>query len=200
MLFRSLVDRGYKHFVANNMGHFSLFRDFRTETHLIAGPWLYMFNSWALSFLSSLGADGFVSPLENNRQNLERSLNPQNRQLHSLRPQVFIPVFSWTPLFHIRANLGQTYDFKSFKDSHNENFLLISDHEGSQVIPEKPFSITDKIPFLKESGFRRFIVDLSGPPLKKNNYKDLMRSVKNSTPLPNITRFNWRDGFFSKEE
>ncbi|MDR0456655.1 MAG: hypothetical protein LBH20_08255, partial [Treponema sp.] len=62
------------------------------------------------------------------------------------------------------------------------------------------FSVTDKIPFLKEAGFRRFIIELSGPPLKKTNYKDLMRAVDNGTPLPRISRFNWKNGFFHAEE
>ncbi|MDR0495037.1 MAG: hypothetical protein LBG95_05350, partial [Treponema sp.] len=48
--------------------------DFRPELRLIAGPWLYTLNSWALSYIVSLGVGGIISPLENNRQNLERSV------------------------------------------------------------------------------------------------------------------------------
>jgi hypothetical protein len=69
-----LVDRGYRQFAINNLGHLSLLRDFRPELRLIAGPWLYTFNAWALSYIVSLGIDGVISPLENNRQNLERSI------------------------------------------------------------------------------------------------------------------------------
>jgi len=193
-----LVDLGYRQFVINNMGHFSLFRDRRQELQLIAGPWLYMFNTWALSFLTSLGVDGLVSPLENNRQNLERTLDQGN--LRRLREFVFVPVFARPVLFRIRADLGKVYGFKSFQDSRGELFLLYSDREETIVIPEKPFSITDKIPFLKEAGFRRFIIDLSGPALKKKAYKDLMRSAESGVPLPDISRFNWKDGFYKKEE
>jgi len=193
-----LVDQGYRQFVINNPGHISLFRDFRTETQLIAGPWLYMFNTWALSFIASLGVDGFVSPYENNRQNLERTLGFE--KLKHLREFVFVPVFAWPVLFRIRADLGKIYGFKSFQDNRGELFSLYSDREETLVIPERPFSITDKIPFLKESGFRRFIIDLSGPAIKKKAYKDLMRSAETGVPLPDISRFNWKDGFFNKEE
>jgi putative protease len=193
-----LAELGYKQFVINNMGHLSLFRDFRAELQLIAGPWLYMFNTWALSFLASLGVDGFVSPLENNRQNLERTLAQEN--LPRLREYVFVPIFAWPPLFRIRADLGKIYSFKSFQDSHGELFSLGCEQEETLVIPERPFSITDKIPFLKEAGFRRFIIDLSGPPLKKKAYKDLMRSVENGVPLPDISRFNWKDGFYNGDQ
>jgi putative protease len=200
-----LINLGYRQFVINNPGHPSLFRDFRQELQLqelqlIAGPWLYMFNTWALSFIASLGVDGFVSPFENNRQNLERTLDPKNLP-RRLREFVFVPVFAWPVLFRIRADLGKIYGFKSFQDSRGELFLLCGDREETLVIPEKPFSITDKIPFLKEAGFRRFIIDLGGPPvLKKKAFKDLMQSAASGVPLPDISRFNWKDGFFTNEQ
>jgi putative protease len=194
----ALVEIGYHQFMVNNLGHFSLLREFRSELLVIAGPWLYTFNAWALSFILSLGVDGIVSPLENNRQNLERTLSQTNQQ--SLRSMIFVPVFAWPPLFHIRADLGKVYDFKSFNDSREENFSLVCDHANSIVIPEKPFSITDKIPFLKEAGLRHLIIDLSGQQLRKRDYKDLMRAVDTCTPLPRISRFNWKDGFFISEQ
>jgi putative protease len=192
-----LIDKGYRQFVVNNLGHFSLFRDVRTKVQLIAGPWLYTFNTWALSYIVSLGVEGVIPPLENNRQNLERTIGTDSRQLRSI---IFVPVFAWPPLFRMRADLGRLYDFKAFSDNRDENFSLLCESDGSQIIPENPFSITDKIPFLKEAGFRHFVIDLSGPPLKKGNYKDLMRAVDNGTPLPRITRFNWKNGFYQKEE
>ena len=194
-----LVELGYTQFVANNPGHFPLFKDVlpdaRSAIRIIAGPWLYAFNAWSLSFLASMGAEGFVSPLENNRQNLERTLDADKR----LRNRFFVPVFAWPPLLHVRADLAKLHGFKAFTDSRHENFLLAGAAEGSRVFPAKPFSITDKIPFLRDAGFRRFIVDLSGLPLKKTDYKDLMRAIDKNAPLPNLSRFNWKDGFFNEE-
>jgi putative protease len=190
-----LVEKGYRQFVVNNPGHLSLFRDFRPEVLLIAGPWLYTFNAWALSFIASLGVNAFVSPLENNRQNLERTIGAEKRK--SLRSMFFVPVFAWPPLFHIRSNLGPIYDFNSFFDNRDEYFSLVCENDGSLVFPKKPFSITDKIPFLKEAGFSRFIVDLCGPPLKKTDYKDLMHAIDDGTPLPRISRKKKKNGFFT---
>jgi putative protease len=206
-----LIEKGYKHYMVNNPGHFSLFRG-QDTVRLIAGPWLYMFNSWALSFIASLGADAFVSPLENNRQNLERTLGIENRSPDSenkntrgkkrnisslLHSKFFITVFAWPPLFTIRANLGHVFNDDSFADNKDELFSLAAGPEGSRVCPKEPFSIIDKIPFLKEAGFARFIIDLSGPVLKKTDYRNLMRHVKESAPLPHSNRFNWKNGFFS---
>jgi len=195
-----LMERGYYQYVINNPGHFSLFREF-DKARLIAGPWLYMFNSWSLSFVSSLGVNAFVSPLENNRQNLEKTIGSQKK----LRKHFFITVFAWPPLFNIRADLSKALDFNSFADNKDEEFLLSTSPEGTKVYPRKYFSIIDKIPFLKEAGFGRFIIDLCGPVLKKSNYKDLMRSVNENAegtlqPLPNSSRFNWKDGFYKIKE
>ncbi|MDR0561920.1 MAG: U32 family peptidase [Spirochaetaceae bacterium] len=185
-----LLSRGYRRFAVNNPGHFSYFRN--TEASLIAGPYLYVFNRWANSFIADLGTDYFISPLENNRQNLERTVEPKRRIF------TFITVFAYPPLFRIRADLGETYPFCRFSDSRGEEFFLISQREGSQVIPEKPFSIIDKIPFLQEAGYGRFIVDISGLPMKKRDYRDILRSVENAVPLANTSRFNWKDGFYQE--
>jgi putative protease len=112
-----------------------------------------------------------------------------------------VNIFAYPALFRIRADLGTLYDFTSFKDSRKENFTLINNQDdGSIVIPEKAYSIVDKVPFLKEAGFRRFILDFSGPRLKKKDYKDVMTAFKNEQPLPGTTRFNWKDGFYSDKE
>jgi putative protease len=187
-----LIRLGYRRFVVNNPGHFSYFRN--TGVSLIAGPYLYVFNQWANAFTASLGTDFFISPPENNRQNLERTLEAGRRW------PVFITVFSYPALFRIRADLGKLYPFEDFSGSRGERFRLICNQDGSLVYPQKPFSIVDKIPFLMEAGFSRFILDFSGPPLKKADYKDLMRAVKNAAPLPNTSRFNWKDGFFQARE
>lgn len=204
-----LTERGYNQYVLNNPGHFSMFRDY-DNLKLIAGPWLYTFNSWALSFVSSLGVDAFVSPLENNRQNLERTLGMESRKKEEhhgkkrrssnpLNSKYFVTVFAWPPLFSTRANLSEFLKFDSFADNMDEEFLLETSPEGSHVYPKKYFSITDKIPFLKEAGFGRFIIDLSGQTLKKSDYRDLMRSISENAPLPQSSRFNWKDGFYANK-
>jgi putative protease len=190
-----LLEKGYHQFVVNNPGHCSFFRSApgQKKPAVIAGPYLYIFNRWAERLVNSLGAGAFVSPLENNRQNLERTICPGRRSL------AFVTVFAWPALFRIRADLSPLYQFKNFSDSRDERFNLLADPGGSVVIPERPFSIVDKIPFLREAGFGRFILDLSGPPLKKADYRDLMNAVKDGIPLPNISRFNWKDGFYQTE-
>ncbi|MDR1024214.1 MAG: U32 family peptidase [Treponema sp.] len=214
----ALLNQGYRQFIVNNPGHFSYFRGatgspVRADATpggragktrrlgLIAGPYLYTFNRWAVSLVSAMGTDYFVCPLENNRQNLERTVDPPNRS------RVFVTIFTWPALFRIRENLERSCHFTRFFDSRGEEFHLAAGEAGSRVYPERPFSIVDKVPFLREAGFSRFILDLSGSPcgksgpsIKKNHYRDLMKSAQNAIPLPDISRFNWKDGFYQEDQ
>ena len=191
-----LRERGYRQFALNNPGHFAYFRDKSggaDKAALMAGPYLYAFNRWALSFVSGLGIGAAVSPLENNRQNLERTVEPGRRAA------VFVTLFAYPALFRIRAGLEGLYKFEQFEDSRGERFLLRNGGgAGSLVLPRRPFSIVDKRPFLQAAGFRRFIVDFSGPPLRKQDYKDVMAAVESSSPLPDVSRFNWKNGFYQE--
>jgi putative protease len=207
----ALIKKGYAHYIANNLGHFSLFRAVPNELKLllIAGPWLYAFNAWARDFIFRCGAEYLVSPLENSRQNLEKTFPLEKSAREKKQPErsgVFVTIFSRPAIFHIRSNLGAYYDFENFGSSAgsakqgHEFFSIASGPEGSVVYPLEPFSIVDKIPFLKEAGFSRFIMDFSGRPLKKADYRDIMEAVKQGLPLPGVSRFNWKNGFYREPQ
>jgi putative protease len=187
----SLVEKGYKTFILNNAGHLTLLRN--KNLTLVAGPYLYTFNRYSLSFLSASGFSFFVPPLENNRQNLEKTFQGSDRQ------SAIVPIFSYPALFRIRSDLRGIYGFKSFQDRTGCVFRL-SPAAESIVRPERPFSITDKVQFLKTSGFSRFYLDFSGPPLQKKDYKDVMNAVQTGTPLLGVHRFNWKGGFGSTQD
>jgi len=175
----------------NNPGHFSYFRGASNDAAgIIAGPYLYTFNRWSLAFTADLGVDAVITPLENNRQNLERTVSPGRRGF------ALITLFARPALFRIRADMRAISGMEEFSGGRGEEFRLLAGREGSQVIPETPFSIVDKRPFLETSGFHRFILDLSGPPLKKKDYRALMTAYQSAAPIPGISRFNWKDGFF----
>ena len=203
----ALLDRGYSFFIVNNLGHFSLFRRMAESrgspanapeaVSLIAGPWLYAFNAWAWNFLENCGASYCVSPLENNRQNLERGFP---RTGPGRRSQVFITVYGRPSLFRIRQDLARIYDFSGFSGNRGEDFLLGSGPEGALVHPMAPFSIVDKTPFLREAGFGRFILDFSSAPLKKAEYRDIMAAAARAVPLPGASRFNWKNGFYNADK
>jgi putative protease len=190
----------------NNPGHFSFFRG-TGEALLVAGPWLYSFNGWAAAFLANQGADYAVTPLENNRQNLEKTWG-------RCASRVFVSLFAQPPLFRIRDAMNKRYGFRLFSGSRDEHFSLVcaedvagafSGRGETVVTPETPFSLVDKRPFLEAAGFRRFILDFSGGvfsgsfPLKKYWYKDIITAAREGTPLAGTSRFNWKNGFFQNQ-
>ena len=201
---------GYSRFIVNNPGHFSLFRN-KENLSLIAGPWLYTFNFWAWDFLKRCGAAYCVSPLENNRQNLQKTFQEEKppvpvrskserlkpTRFQSERSHVFVTVLAKPSLFRISSNLGPMYGFKDFSDSKGEPFSLASSGDGTIVYPQERFSIVDKIPFLKEAGFGRFILDFSSQPLRKAEYREVMEAAERASPLPGANRFNWKNGFYN---
>jgi putative protease len=189
-----LIEAGYKNYIVNNLAHIQLLSPLRTAVNMIAGPYLYSFNRYAADFIFNLGVRSLITPFENSRQNLEKTFSPKERGA------VFVTVFNYPPLFRIQSDLSAFYRFKKIKDSREEEFNLVNGLDASIVLPETPFSITDKIPFLQEAGFKRFIIDFSPLPLRKKFYKNIMDAANNALVLPGASRFNWKNGFFNIDE
>ena len=75
------------------------------KVNLIAGPYLYTFNRWAVSWLENQNIGAFVMPLENSRRNLEATFEA------TVRSRVLVPVFAYPALFRMRFKLPSAYDF-----------------------------------------------------------------------------------------
>lgn len=187
-----LVENGYSHFIVNNPGHIGMLRN--RGLKLIAGPYLYSFNRWAADWLLKQGLHALVTPLENSRENLEESFDPE------FRKNVFLTVFAYPALFRMRFSLPESYDFTFFSDRQGGRFKALSTDDGSYVFPEFPFSIADKIGTIEKTGFGRFIVDLSKTRVKRADYRIIMESCRKGTPLPDVSRFNWKDGFYDPDK
>lgn len=184
--------RGIKTIICNNLGHFSLLKG--RDVNIIAGPWLYSFNLWAGAFYLSAGASFIIPPLEISKQAYAR-LN------EAIPPKALFPiVFANPQLFTIRGDLSELYSIRFFKDKEGEEYELLTAPNESVVIPVKPFSIVDRIPFLKKAGTEKFILDFSFLELKKQVYKRVMLAANNGTALAETGRFNWKDGFWNPEE
>lgn len=185
------LEKGVSLVILNNQAHFSMLRGKNVIS--IAGPWLYTFNKWALAYYIEQGVQAFIPPYEISRQDLYRLTE-------YLPAQFFAPiVFAYPDLFRIRADLSRKYDNAKFMDREDSSFRLIGKRDYSVVVPDRPFSLTDLVPNLKKQGFRRFIVDLSNAEPSKGLYRDIARAIEQGSPLPNTTRFNWKDGFWSEE-
>lgn len=184
----ALITDGYNQFIVNNIAHVSMLRG-KTDK-IVAGPYLYTFNRWAVSFLENQGIGAFVMPYENSRKNLEATFEP------NVRSRVMVPIFAYPKLFRMRFAAPASYDFKEFYDKAETKFKLISTPENSCVVPEYPFSILDKISLLSSNGFNRYLIDFSNAKINKSMMKALTQSMSKSQPLSGSYRFNWKEGFY----
>lgn len=189
---KALQEMNINTFIVNNPGHLNLLKS--TDATLICGPYLYTFNKYAANFFENAHCNFFIPPLENNKKNLLSTAK-------SIFPEKFlITVFSFPQLFQITKDISDVYDFKMITDKMNKNFYIIKEDNFSTIVPENPFSIIDKIPYLQKQGFNKFLIDFSNAGLTKSFYKSIIHHAQRREYIEGSTRFNWKDGFFRNKK
>ena len=188
----TLIEDGFTNFVVNNLAHIQMLK--KAKVNMIAGPYLYTFNRWSVSWLENQNIGAFVMPYENSRRNLEATYD------ESVRARVLVPIFAYPALFRMRFKLPSDYDFTYFEDKEGSVFKVNSTADGSFVMPEEPFSIVDKANFITQSGFKRLLIDFSKTKVSRSQIKAIISSMTKGQPLPDISRFNWKDGFYSPQQ
>lgn len=186
-----LAKNGFNYFILNNLSHISLLPE---STIKIAGPYLYSFNSYAIDFLIKQGFSYIISPIENNKRNLFLSTKNFDKK------NWLITTFSFPELFIIVSNIKEKIEFSKFFDQNNNSYDIIFAKDKSVVIPEKAFSITDKADLLKAHSFEKMIIDFANVDIKKGDIKRVMSSVFKKEKIPQTSRFNWKDGFYIRED
>lgn len=187
-----LIADGFSNFVVNNIAHIQMLKG--SKVNVIAGPYLYTFNRWAVSWLENQNIGAFIMPYENSRRNLEATYD------QNVRARVLVPIFAYPALFRMRFKLPSDYDFTYFEDKEESVFKVNSTNDGSFVMSEEPFSITDKVNFITESGFKRLLIDFSKTKVTRNQIKAISSSMIKGQPLSEVSRFNWKDGFYSPQQ
>ena len=186
-----LTAQGYTQFIVNNPAHISMLRN--KKNFLVAGPYLYTFNCWAVSWLQENGICAYIPPAESSQANIETVFAPE------LRPQVLLPLFSYSVLFRMRFTLPKNYNFLYFSDKQGEAFRAFSTPSASFVLSDKPFSVVDRYHALQRHQFSRFLLDFSHTTVERRAYRFILQSLRSGTPLPDSVRFNWKEGFYDPQ-
>ncbi|MBD5428007.1 MAG: U32 family peptidase [Treponema sp.] len=185
------IANGFTTFVANNIAHIALLRG--KGVNIIAGPYLYTFNRWAVSWLENQDIGAFITPVENSYANLQATFEK------NVRDRVLVTTYAYPALFRMRFKLPKSYDFTYFTDKEEMEFKVNSTPDGSFVMPEAPFSIVDKIEMLDHEGFHRVLIDFSKTKVSRGELKLVKTAMLKKLPVPETSRFNWKDGFYSPE-
>ena len=180
---------GFTQWIVNNPAHIALLKN--KNVRIIGGPYLYTFNRWAVSWLENQNIDAFIMSYETSLKNLETIFEGAQRS------RMMICLFSYPALFRMRFKLPEAYDFSWFADKEGMMFRALSTPDGSFVMPEQPFSIIDRMQHLRKIGFSRFLIDMSKTAVRRADIKVLMRALYKGEALPDTSRFNWKDGFYS---
>ena len=186
-----LTAQGYTQFIVNNPAHISMLRN--KKNFLVAGPYLYTFNCWAVSWLQDNGICAYIPPAESSQANIETVFAPE------LRPQVLLPLFSYSVLFRMRFTLPKSCNFLYFSDKQGETFRAFSTPSASFVLSDKPFSVVDRYNALQHHQFSRFLLDFSHTSVERRAYRFILQSLRSGTPLPDSVRFNWKEGFYDPQ-
>ena len=92
-----LIADGFKTFIVNNVAHIGMLRG--KGVNMIAGPYLYTFNRWAVSWLENQNIGSFITPIENSHNNLLDTFEK------NVRDRVMITVYGYPALFRMRFML-----------------------------------------------------------------------------------------------
>ncbi len=187
-----LISMKFTQFVVNNPAHITMLKN--KKVSMIAGPYLYTFNRWAVSWLENQNIDAFVMSHETSQSNLEATLTKEQRQ------RAMINIFSYPALFRMRFRLPENYDFHWFNDKEGMSFRALSTPDGSYVMPETPFSLIDKVNSLRTLGFTHFLIDMSKTQVVRSDFKQMMRALHKGDVIPGSSRFNWKDGFYNADK
>ena len=186
------ISRGVRYIVANNLGHLGYLRG--KDLDVIAGPWLYAFNLWAAGFLFDQGVRYLIPPQEISKQNFMRLVD-------NIPPSALMPItFSYPQLFRIRGDLASKYDSTNFTDRDGATYTLNGRRDYSVLVPDKPFSIIDRTPFLRKEHIDKFILDLSNANPARGMFRDIAKAAAEAKVLPDASRFNWKEGFYNEDE
>lgn len=188
-----LVEKGWTNFVVNNLAQINMLKG--KKVNVMAGPYLYTFNRWAVSFLENLNVMTYISPLENSERNLDETYYGNGE-----KNRVLLTVFAYPQLFRMRFKLPDSYDFTYFSDKEGTGFKVNSTVDGSFVMPELPFSLLDKMNSLQSKGWTHQLIDFSKTRVLKSDVRDMMKVIQSHDVVQGASRFNWKDGFYDPEK
>ncbi len=189
----ALIEKGWTNFVVNNLAQINMLKG--KKVNLLAGPYLYTFNRWAVSFLENQNVMNYISPLENSEENLKDTFYARGE-----KDRVLLTVFAYPQLFRMRFKLPSSYDFTFFSDKEGSSFKVNSTVDGSFVMPELPFSLLDKMNSLHSKGFTHQLIDFSKTRVLKSDIRDMIKIIQSKEVIQGASRFNWKDGFYNPEK
>jgi putative protease len=178
------LKRGFVSWEVNNWGHLDYFAG-DSRSNLISGHRFNIRNAAAMAALSEAGCGWSVLSLEITREELH---------LLSRGPLYSIPVvtlYAWPPLFISRL-MPKLKEDKPIFTMRNEMLLFRKRGGHSRLYADRPVNWCEHLPFLRDLGFRCFLLDLSdGPYGTMNDFDRVLHGYNHCRPSGPSSLFNF---------
>jgi putative protease len=186
-LVRILVERGYKHFRLNNLGHFPLFKGVEGLT-LITGTRHFSLNSQARLAWKELDIKETTLYIEDDRENLAAL------QRRDVGLQASLIVYANIPLLTSRISLKGLKADTPVTSDRDESYR-VQHRDGLMTLrPETDFSLLGRLPEIDRLGVDHLVVDLAHLGAFSPRGKRVMEALKRGEELAGTLPFNFEHG------
>ena len=192
----SMVSKGVKKWVLNNVSQFGFFKGLDCE--LTSGHFLYVWNAYAAAFLSELGVKYFTTSWEDDFLNIRNMCGP------GLGKFLVVYLYGFAPLVRSRLITKEMLSGELISDGSpsvekrehltNVSFLPIFESDLALLIPEKPVNIFTARRKFKECGIETFGIDLSFIKPDKKQWLSILDGYTKQENILDSIKFNFKRG------
>ena len=179
--YRSLLQNLHKHgYYRFSLSHLSQKTYFSEKVDLITNENVYTLNDAAADLLKQEGIRHFITPLENELENLKAMHHKDG----------IVPVYFYPSVFYSRMPVN----VNEITSDKNETFHRTSIDGVTHIFPNEPVSLTQYADKLRASGFHRFLIDLSYEKPSGNRLATLIKRLHKSVQVQPSSNFNFVKG------
>lgn len=180
-LCRSILNIGFKQFFISHLSQ----KEIIQGTSLIStSENVYAFNDASIQQLIEEGVQYYITPYENDLDNL-REANDRNG---------IVPVYFTPSLFYSRVPVNTGLRDSSIIDDMDNEFQKVIKDGITITVPEQPVSITQYKSVLQKMGYRHFLIDMSFQKPSKNVLKTVINRYRYSEQIQPSSGYNYTKG------
>lgn len=171
--------KGFNRFV---LSHLSQSEMLPPQSRFATNELVYAYNDAAAAWLTLQGAEWFISPVENEYENL----------LTGACRNIVIPVYFRPRLFISRMPVKLPKNL--FADERKNRYQRHRVNGLTIITPEQPVCITQYANKLRGKNFNRFLLDLSFEKPDNNRLAHLLKLLATSESIQGSSAFNFKKG------
>lgn len=175
-LINLIAKKGYRNFAISHISQLLLLPQ---NANVLTNEYIYSLNDLAIQQLKNWGINSYILPVENDVPNLN----------HYNYHDGIVPIFFTPALFSSRMPVHQS----KIKDNKN-SYLIARKGKLTVTYPTNPVCIFAFMGKLKE--YNNFLIDLSTPNVKVEDFAEIIASFKQGTNTLNSSKFNYKKGLW----